>query len=980
MSSVCHRGHANSATRFALACLALCVVLAGGWAAAAPVISVTPTSNDFGNVEIATAKVFAQTFTVKNTGDADLILEALSITGADTSSFTILNDNCSGVTLAADASATVDVRFKPASIGAKSANLSIPATGLATVDVPLTGKAIVTNVAGMSDAGRIFVAFNYLDGTFDNFKDIGVDIGEYCRAIAIDDFDNDGDNDILAGAGNNNNSTATYYYFQNNGDGTFTNKGTAFTVREGGSWAMDVCAGDFNNDGKMDVIANGHTRGATIFFGNGDGTFTFGNLVCDYDLRASDAADFNHDGKLDFALASYGDGYIRVYLGDGTGLFTSSYVGDVGLDPYGVTVGDFDNDGHADIIATADNGGPTYFFKGKGDGTFFPGGLSASLSTTDWRAYDAYDYDRDGNVDILMYRQNAKEMWWQPGNGNGSFGTAVKLSTFDLGNGLTCAAPFAVAGYGAPTAAVTPRTATVPIAGTVNFDASASGGTIASYDWIFGDGGTGAGATASHSYTTEGVRCGTVKVIDANGMIDYAAFTVTVQGNPPVSEANGPYTFGEQYLSNGAWTATLDGTGSSDNESAVKYEWDFGDSFSDNFDDGNSSGWTPYGGTWTEANGVYEQTATTQAHLVTIFTAGNKLADLTVEADVTPISGMQHSYLLFRVKDSINLYYLCLRGYGYDDALIYRVINGGHTSIGARPLPFAVANGKTYHLEVVCQGTHIEGYINGVLAVEADDTFFSSGYAGLAAHGTDVKFDNFKVTSAPGITKNPTHVYRKGPGTYTATLKVTDASGQTATDTAAVNLVYNDPPVANAGGPYSATEQQSWAGRWPVQLDGSSSSDDVEIVDYNWTVESDDFTGTTLNSRWLIGGAAQNDQITFSGSGWGSHYLVNKHLVTRDEGGSVAVQATVKLAPGTTELMFGFKNTSGDCSYTQLPYALYLYAGNSTVNVYEDGTNRGATGYTFSANTWYDVRVELKYPAGARYYYRPTGSSDWAMV
>jgi len=55
---------------------------------------------------------------------------------------------------------------------------------------------------------------------------------------------------------------------------------------------------------------------------------------------------------------------------------------------------------------------------------------------------------------------------------------------------------------------------------TVDFDANGSSdvdGTIASYNWIFGDGGTATGVTASHTYTTSGTYTIILTVIDDQG-------------------------------------------------------------------------------------------------------------------------------------------------------------------------------------------------------------------------------------------------------------------------------------------------------------------------------------------------------------------------------------------------------------------------------------------------------------------------------
>ncbi len=89
-----------------------------------PNISVNPTSKDFGSVNVGSSAT-PQTFTISNTGTADLVIGTISITGTNASEFSKQNDNCSGHTIAPSSYCTVQAVFKPASTGSKSATLLI---------------------------------------------------------------------------------------------------------------------------------------------------------------------------------------------------------------------------------------------------------------------------------------------------------------------------------------------------------------------------------------------------------------------------------------------------------------------------------------------------------------------------------------------------------------------------------------------------------------------------------------------------------------------------------------------------------------------------------------------------------------------------------------------------------------------------------------------------------------------------------------
>jgi VCBS repeat-containing protein len=114
----------------------------------------------------------------------------------------------------------------------------------------------------------------------------------------------------------------------------------------------------------------------------------------------------------------------------------------------------------------------------------------------------------------------------------------------------------------------------------VAFDGSGSsdpeGGNL-SYAWDFGDGvGTGTGATPSYTYTTAGTYTVSLTVTDNGNLTDTATSTANITdpgvNQPPVADANGPYT------GTTGQPVAFDGSGSSDPDgNIVSYDWNFGD-------------------------------------------------------------------------------------------------------------------------------------------------------------------------------------------------------------------------------------------------------------------------------------------------------------------------------------------------------------------------------------------------------------------
>jgi ASPIC and UnbV/Secretion system C-terminal sorting domain/FG-GAP-like repeat/Ig-like domain CHU_C associated len=143
--------------------------------------------------------------------------------------------------------------------------------------------------AAVGDPQRINLLYrNNGDGTFTSVgPEANMDDGDQSWATVFEDFDNDGDFDSFTV-----NHAWANRYMRNNGDGTFTDitASTGINASDLGAWNCD--AGDFDNNGYVDIFSE---MGNQIYWNNGDGTFTPGNLSFD----SGGIGDFNNDGFLD---------------------------------------------------------------------------------------------------------------------------------------------------------------------------------------------------------------------------------------------------------------------------------------------------------------------------------------------------------------------------------------------------------------------------------------------------------------------------------------------------------------------------------------------------------------------------------------------------------------------------------------------------------------------------------------------------------
>ncbi|MBF0560268.1 MAG: choice-of-anchor D domain-containing protein, partial [Nitrospirae bacterium] len=111
----------------------------------APRISVAPSSNDYGSVNMAQSSA-AQAFIITNSGAAPLMISGAVLTGPNTTDFSVTSDTCSNATLQSNGTCEVDVIFNPATAGIKFAKVTVssddPSTP--TFDITLNGTGVQT--------------------------------------------------------------------------------------------------------------------------------------------------------------------------------------------------------------------------------------------------------------------------------------------------------------------------------------------------------------------------------------------------------------------------------------------------------------------------------------------------------------------------------------------------------------------------------------------------------------------------------------------------------------------------------------------------------------------------------------------------------------------------------------------------------------------------------------------------------------------
>jgi pectate lyase len=236
--------------------------------------------------------------------------------------------------------------------------------------------------------------------------------------------------------------------------------------------------------------------------------------------------------------------------------------------------------------------------------------------------------------------------------------------------------------------------------------------------------------------------------------------------------------------------------------------------FSDDFEDGNSNGWSKSSGTWavvTDGNYVYKQSGTSaQAYS---YAGTSTWTDYSVQARVKPVSFNGSSRIVgltARYSSTSNYYYLVLNN---SNQLQLGVKASSGTSVLSSKT-YTVSTGTWYTLKLVVSGSQIQGYVNGELQLTATNSQLTQGKCGVLAHYASVEFDDVVVdssattttsisTSTSAVTATPTLTPITSTTTSTVTTPPTTTSDPTTGSPqgwAAYNALGQNGTTGGAGG------------------------------------------------------------------------------------------------------------------------------------------------------------------------------------
>ena len=239
------------------------------------------------------------------------------------------------------------------------------------------------------------------------------------QQAAHNDFDGDGKSDVLW---RHDSGQIGDWLAQTNGSGGFVGNSN-FVANVPASWQF-VGSGDFNGDGKVDMLLRHDSGVVGEWLGQANGGFVGNpsvNIPVPTDWSIAAIGDFNGDGKSD-VLLRHTSGVVGEWLGQANGSFVANSANvniPLPTDWSIAATGDFNGDGLTDVLLRHTSGAVGDWL-GQSNGGFVGNPNFSFTMPTAWHVVGSGDFNGDGLSDILWRHDDGTVGEWL-GQSNGGF-------------------------------------------------------------------------------------------------------------------------------------------------------------------------------------------------------------------------------------------------------------------------------------------------------------------------------------------------------------------------------------------------------------------------------------------------------------------------------------------------------------------------------------------------------------------------------